>query len=71
MTSLQPWDGHLHGCDGSHRWSGGPADVDGQLAWQLVMRAHLDLHRDWPSDGPRLLAQPVPVTWLLASGGRP
>jgi hypothetical protein len=66
---LQPYDGHLHGVDGSHRWSGGPADPKARLGWLAVMREHVFLHR-WPpvEDEVRLLAQPVRVPKLPPRG---
>lgn len=45
MSSLRPGDQHLHHCDGSHRWSGGPADPRANEAYLAALRDHIDQHR--------------------------
>ncbi len=43
MSRLHPDDAHLHHCDGSHRWAGGPPGVSLE-AWQASVRAHMQEH---------------------------
>lgn len=46
VTSLRRGDEKLHHSDGSHRWSGGPADAAGQAAYQKTLHEHMDAHRE-------------------------
>lgn len=45
VSSLRPGDEHLRHHDGSHRWSGGPADDRGRAAYQVALRVHMEAHR--------------------------
>ena len=44
MSSLGPNDAHLHHCDGSHRWAGGPKNMPLSV-WQAMIRSHMQLHQ--------------------------
>jgi hypothetical protein len=65
MSSLHRGDRHLHHADGSHRWSGGPADTRGREAYLSALREHLAQHRAGfaANAGPaiRMLRRPTPL----------
>jgi hypothetical protein len=45
MSSFRRGDEHLHHCDSSHRWTGGPLDPAKREVFLETLRNHVAEHR--------------------------